>query len=125
MTSRHGRVQCDSRDDDDDDNDDNAKLKMRLEANGYERKRERNEAGVGFRAWASIHGPAMWKTMPGIRVNALFMRHFIDEDDGGGLPRDAYTVPSHLYRIGVHLLSMHSSNFCISERYFKSDKMLH
>lgn len=58
MTSCHGRVQCDSRDDDDDD-DDNAKLKMRLEANGYERKRERNEAGVGFRAWASIRGPAM------------------------------------------------------------------
>ncbi|CAL1674459.1 unnamed protein product [Lasius platythorax] len=83
MTSRRGRVQCDSRDDDDDDDDDddNAKLKMRLEANGYERRQERNEAGVGFRAWASIRGLAMWKTMPGIRVNALFMRHFIDEDD--------------------------------------------
>lgn len=44
----------------------------------YERRWEWNEAGLGFRARASIRGPAIFptmptrKTMPGICVNALF-----------------------------------------------------
>ncbi|EFN66344.1 hypothetical protein EAG_07088 [Camponotus floridanus] len=65
---------------------------MRLEANGYERKRERNEAGVGFRAWASIRGPAipMWeKCVP------------CDVDEEENLPR----VP------GIDLTSQSESSF--------------